>query len=183
MRAAAATLSARLRRFRDREDGASTLPAILFLPFFLMLMFSGVEMGVMILRQTMLERGVDMSVRILRLGIEAMPSHDTLKRSICNNVAFMPNCMTDLSVEIFEVDKATWVSTGAGTAVTCNDRSLVSQPVTTLDRGEPNQLMLMRACLRVDPMMPHTGLGAALHKDASGTFAMVVSTAFVNEPN
>lgn len=182
MRVLVHRFGARARQFWRREDGASTIPALIFLPFFIMLMFSGVEMGMLFLRQTLLDRGVDMSVRLLRLGAP-MPTHDQLKRSICNNVGFIPNCMNDLSVEIFAVDRSTWTSTGAGTAVTCVDRAAPeAPPPTTLDRGVSDQLMLLRACLKVDPMMPTTGLGAALPKDGNGAVSLIVTTAFVNEP-
>lgn len=171
-----------LRRFRRSQDGASTVPAVLFLPLFLLIMLGAIELGVLILRQTLFERGVDLSARILRLGIQPMPSHDLLKKSICTNIAFIPNCMQDLSVEIFEVNKTTWASTGAGTSATCTDRSLVTPPSVVLQRGQSNQLMLLRACLKVDPMMPGISLGAALKKDTSGQFALITTTAFVNEP-
>lgn len=173
---------ARMQAFRRSQTGASTVPTVLFLPIFLIIMLAGVELGVLVLRQTLFDRGVDLSARILRLGIQPMPSHEVLKRSICSNIAFIPNCMNDLSVEIFEVNKTTWTSTGAGTRATCTDRSLVTPPAVVLQRGESNQLMLLRACLKVDPMIAGIGLGAALHTDASGQFAMITTTAFVNEP-
>ncbi|WP_415183627.1 TadE/TadG family type IV pilus assembly protein [Phaeovulum sp.] len=175
-------LGTRARQFWRKEDGASTIPAVMFLPFFIILMFSGVELGVLMLRQTLMDRGVDMSVRLLRLGAP-MPTHEQLKRSICSNIGFIPNCMNDLSVEIYAVDKATWTSSQAGTSVTCIDRAATEPPPpTTLERGASDQLMLLRACLKVDPMMPTTGLGGALTKTGDGSIALIVTTAFVNEP-
>ncbi len=173
---------ARPLRFLRSEAGAATIPAIFWLPIFLGIMFSSVELGVMILRNTLFERGVDMSVRILRLGIQPMPSHEVLKKSICSNIAFIPDCMDNLAVDIFEVDKATWTSTGAGKSATCTDKTLADPPEVVLQRGQSNQLMLLRACLKVYPMMPGVGFGASLRTDTSGQFAMVTTTAFVNEP-
>jgi hypothetical protein len=172
----------RPRRFLRSETGAASIPAVMMLPVFLTIMFSSVELGVMILRQTLFERGVDLSVRILRLGIEPMPSHDLLKKSICNNIAFIPNCTQNLAIDIFEVDKADWTSSGSGRSATCTDKTLADPPDVVLQRGQSNQLMLLRACLKAYPMMPGVGFGAALRKDAAGQFAMVTTTAFVNEP-
>lgn len=173
---------ARPLRFWRSEAGAATIPALFWLPIFLGIMFSSVELGVMVLRQTLFERGVDLSVRILRLGIVPMPEHEVLKKSICSNIAFIPDCMSDLAVEIYQVDKVTWTSSGAGKSATCTDRTSTDPLNVDLQRGQSNQLMLLRACLKVDPMMPGVGFGASLRKDDAGQFAMITTTAFVNEP-
>ncbi len=56
------------RRRSPEEDGTATIPFLLFLPFFMMLVISSLEMGMLMLRHVMLERALDMSVRDLRLG-------------------------------------------------------------------------------------------------------------------
>ena len=48
--------------------------------------------------------------------------------------------------------------------------------------GQQNQLMLLRACLRFDPLFPIDALGSALVKDANGQSAIYAMTAFVQEP-
>ncbi len=42
--------------------------------------------------------------------------------------------------------------------------------------------MLIRACAKFDPIVPTTGLGFRLPKDNTGAYALISSTAFVNEP-
>ena len=188
-------------RFAGKEEGASTIPAILFLPLLLAIMFSSVELGLLNLRQVMLDRGLDQTVRILRIGVAPLPADPqealtTIKRSICTNIAYIHSCMQDLTVEIFEVDRAitvtgsgsnisvtrNWVSSGAGTTATCTDRNLTTPPVVTLNRATPDDLMLIRACLKVDPIMPTFALGAILVKDQSGMVALVSTSAWVREP-
>lgn len=180
------TLISRLHTWRLRflrgEDGAVTIPTILFIPFFLLIFTSSIELATLSIRQSMLERAVDDTARILRLGIEPLPDHTTLKRSICNRIAIIPTCMEDLMIEVIEINKDTWTTSRAGTAVTCVDHSVVTQPETLILRGREDQLMLMRVCLKVKPMMSGAGIGAQLVKDASGEIALVVTTAFVNEP-
>ncbi|SIS72989.1 TadE/TadG family type IV pilus assembly protein [Phaeovulum vinaykumarii] len=173
---------ARLRRFLRREDGAVTIPAIIFIPFFLMIMFSSIELSFLSIRHMLLERAVDDVARVLRLGIAPLPPLQDLKRTLCGRVALVPNCMKDLAVEVVEIDKTTWSSTTAGQRVPCVDRSLVTQPDTEVERGAANQLMLMRACLKVHPIMPTFGIGPLLPLDSEGTLALVSMTAFVNEP-
>lgn len=184
MRAPARFWRPRLRApgWTRREDGASTLPAMLFLPFFLMVFFSSVEMSVMMLKQVLLERGVSLTARILQLGIADFPTEAQLKSSICKNVAFISDCSTNLRVQLFEVDKGTWTTTSTTSTPNCVDKSLATQPTPTLDRGAENQLVLMRVCLLSKLMMPTSGLGAAIGDPATGRIALVANTAFVNEP-
>lgn len=170
-----------LARYRRAEDGAVTIPALLWLPLFIMIMVASVELCVLTIKQTLLERGVDLSTRILRLGISEMPTHTQLKRSICSNIAFLSTCMDDLAIEIFEVNQETWTSSGAGRAVLCSD-AITEDTAPTLQRGLGNQLMVLRACLRVTPMEKLNPLSQMLIKNENGQYALVVTTAFVNEP-
>lgn len=194
-------ISSRSARFARSEEGSSTIPAILFLPLLLAIMFSSVEMGLVNLKQLMLDRGLDETVRILRIGEASLPTDQTealkaIKKSICTNIAFVHSCMDDLTIEIFQVDRDVtvggttsnpvvtrdWHSSGAGTSATCTDRSLTTQTPVTLNRATPNDLMLVRACLKVDPIMPTYALGAILKKDSSGMIALVSTSAWVREP-
>lgn len=175
-------LPASLRGFRKAEDGAVTIPAVFWLPVFIMIMVASVELCVLTLKQTLLERGVDLSARILRLGIADLPSHDELKRSICNNIAFISNCMEDLAVEVYPVDKTTWTSAKTGQAVLCADGIDPGKVDPTVEGGLGNEVMILRACLQVTPMENLNPLSRALVKNANGQYALVVTTAFVNEP-
>ncbi|SOC02220.1 TadE/TadG family type IV pilus assembly protein [Rhodobacter maris] len=169
-----------LRRFRA-EDGAVTLPALLWLPFFVMLMAASVELEMLTVKQTLLDRGVDLTTRILRLGIDDLPDHDTLKRSVCENMGFIGNCMDRLAIEVFPVDTDTWTSTGASD-VLCTDSTSAAELSPQLQAGDSNQMMILRACLKIDTMMEINPLAAALTRDAGGQVALVSMTAFVNEP-
>ncbi len=48
--------------------------------------------------------------------------------------------------------------------------------------GTSNEMMLIRACVMLDPIFPTTGMGFHLPMDGTGAYALVSSTAFVNEP-
>lgn len=169
------------RTFLRGEDGAATLPALLWLPFYIMIAISSVEMGVLIVKQTLFDRGVDLSVRILRLGISSMPTHDGLKKSICGNIGFISNCMDRLAVEVFPVDTVTWTTTNSR-PVMCTDSTSQEPLAPTLDRGSSNQLMIIRACLKIDTMMEINPMALALKRDAGGQTALIAISSFVNEP-
>ncbi len=170
-----------LARLRASEEGAVTIPALLWLPLFIMIMAGSVEMCVLIFKQTLLDRGIDLTTRIMRLGIAPLPSHDQLKRSVCENIGFVHNCMDRLAVEVFPVDTATWTATNQAAAL-CTDSSVAAAISPQIARGGTNQMMILRACLKVDTMMQANPLAWALVRDAGGQTALVSITAFVNEP-
>ncbi|PYF09651.1 hypothetical protein C8J30_10721 [Rhodobacter viridis] len=174
-------LRRRLWRRARSEEGAVTIPAVMWLPLFIMIMVASVDMSVLIIKQTLFDRGVDLSTRILRLGIEPLPSHDVLKRSICKNIAFISNCMDRLAVEVFPIDTTTWTSTNSSGLV-CTDSSSAVALSPQILRGGTNQLMMLRACLKIDTMMRADPFAMALRRDAGGQVALVSITAFVNEP-
>ena len=57
------------------------------------------------------------------------------------------------------------------------------KPVTTFDTGVGDNMMLIRACTKFDPIFPTSGLGFQLPRDNTGAYALVAATAFVNEPD
>lgn len=170
-----------LARIGRSEEGAVTIPALMWLPFYIMIMAAAVDMSALIIKQTLFDRGIDMTTRILRLGIAPLPTHDQLKRSICQNIAFVSDCMDRLAVEVFPVDTATWTATSQSGLV-CTDSTSAAALSPQILRGDTNQLMILRACLKIDTMMEIDPFALALKRDAGGQSALVSITAFVNEP-
>jgi hypothetical protein len=84
-------------------------------------------------------------------------------------------------VELVPVDTTSWNLPSPN--ATCVNRGATIQPVTTVTQGTGDEMMIIRACAIVDPLFPGTGLGLDLPKDASGGFALVATSAFVNEPS
>ncbi|KEP71463.1 hypothetical protein DL1_07585 [Thioclava dalianensis] len=181
--------AARMRAaFRHDEEGAVTIPSLIWLVFYFFLMFSAVEMSVMMIKQTLLDRGVAMTARVMQIGISRKPDEAVLKKSICDNVAFIGDCMQNLTVETFSVDQADWTSTLSGHPLNCESSSDNTEdtPPTdpNLEYGTDDELMLMRVCLRVKPMMQDNFISKALTAawPWGDRYALVVTTAFVNEP-
>lgn len=171
-----------LRRFRKAEDGNSTIEFVLLFPILMILFLSTVESGIMMLRHAMLERGVDMAMRSLRLGTDSPPTFDELKAEICNYTGLIANCTDNLQVELVEVNTTNW--TLAVSDIRCIDRDSEIEPVTetTYQPGASNSMMVVRVCAIVDPFFPATGLGSIMPVDATGGYALVTISSYVNEP-
>ncbi|MCV2864556.1 TadE/TadG family type IV pilus assembly protein [Albidovulum sediminicola] len=168
------------RSFLREERGAVTIPFVLFVPVFMAFVLSSMELGFVMMRHVMLERALDMTVRDLRLGRVTNPTHATILSRLCGYSAFINDCETSVLLELRPIPKDSW--TPFDTGATCVDRDAPVQPVTEFDDGTSDELMLVRACAKVKPLMPTTGLGLHLAKDGSGDYALISSTAFVNEP-
>lgn len=170
-----------LRRFAG-ENGSATIEFVILFPFFIGIFASAFEAAYVTMRQAMLDRAVDIVVRNVRLGVGGTPTHETLKRDICNTAGVIPDCMNSLHIEMELVSKSTWyVRTGA---VQCVDRDEEVEPAINFTAGNDNDVMLMTVCAVFKPMVPTTGLGLKLPKVNGGTYYGIVSiTAFSNEPN
>jgi hypothetical protein len=131
----------------------------------------------------MLERSVDLAVRELRLGDPQPPTFQQFKQQICDNTYFIDNCNDRVQVQLRPVDMTTWGPLGEDTR--CIDVESAIDPFdqTEYSVGGNNELMMVRVCALFRPMFPSTGLGLAMRYDGAGNYAMVVTTAFVNEPS
>ncbi|MCR8723678.1 TadE/TadG family type IV pilus assembly protein [Frigidibacter sp. ROC022] len=169
-----------LRRLARREDGTATIEFVILFPIFMILAVTGVEMGVLTLRQVMLERGVDITVRALRVGSMTDPTFESVRDAICANSLIIPDCAETLHLELTPISTDNF--TVPETAVTCVDRTHEVEPIVNFTQGQRNAFMLLRACAVFDPMFPTYGLGPDLPTDASGGYRIIASTSFVNEP-
>lgn len=173
-------LGQKLRAWAGDDSGAVIADFAVMFPVFLMFMLSSVEMGMMTFRQTMLERGLDMAVRDLRLGFIDDPDHIKVKERVCLYAGFLPDCEGALRLEMQPVDLRNY--TPLPPAADCVDRSQAISPVRNFVNGKGNQLMVMRACIKIAPVFPTVGLGNQVQKDNNGDMSLFSTSAFVNEP-
>lgn len=168
------------RRFAREEDGNATIEfAVLFVPLFAPLLWA-VELGVIHVNYAMLERAVDTTVRDLRLGTGSAPQHDEIRDVICDRAAFVQDCQNNLRIEMVRIDPYNWQAPPA--AIDCTDVSEPVEPVRSFVNGASNELMFMRVCAKFDPFMPHIGMAGKMVTDGAGKYALVSSSAFVQEP-
>ncbi|SFN46912.1 TadE-like protein [Roseovarius lutimaris] len=169
-----------LRHFRRCEDGTASLEFVLVAPVFISLLIMSIELGFVTVRNTMLERGMDIAVREIRLGTGSAPQHDAIKQIICDNTVVINDCMGNLRLEMRSTDIRAF--NALDPEADCNDNAEPAKPLRKFEAGDENELMLLRACLKYNPLFPEEVLGSALRKDDSGQVEMIAMTAFVQEP-
>ncbi|MEL6169287.1 MAG: TadE/TadG family type IV pilus assembly protein [Pseudomonadota bacterium] len=187
-----------IRRLWRDENGSSTVEFVILFPAFIGIFISSYESGLMMVRNVMLERSVDLAVRDLRLGIPNDPTlteedrYKLFKENVCDN-AMVADCMNIVQVQLQPVSTATWTPL-VGDA-NCVDEASLPDPdfnpyqATGYTSGGNNELMLIRVCALFTPFFPGTTLGMQMPKynpdDASddAKYALVVTSAFVNEPS
>lgn len=174
-------LAGALRDLTRREDGTATLDFVMMVPIFVALFVSSFELSIIMVRQMMLERGLDLAVRDLRLGIWTNVTTTTLKSRVCDGTAgLISNCESQLMLEMVPVSSATWQTPSPD--ATCVDRSTNVQPVVTFNPGSENQMVILRACVMIDPFFPGTGLALKLQNNIGDGFPIIATSGFVNEP-
>ncbi|SFD45523.1 TadE/TadG family type IV pilus assembly protein [Roseivivax sediminis] len=190
--------TAYLRRFARNEDGAvQTVPYVLWILIFIVFILGGVEMGMYTARQTMLEHGLDKTIRRVRLGTGTIYDRETLKEMICDNSVILPYCEDELYLEMVKLDIRDWQlppqnvkcyddtvdATGSGSDGYGGSDDEV-QPQVAFEYGRENELMMLRACFRFEPITPTLGLGKYLasYYEDDGHARMNAVGAFVHEP-
>ena len=174
------SMKAHLAQFWRAENGTASVEFIIVMPVYIAVLTLGVELGLVTLRHTLLERGIDIAVREVRLGTGNAPQHDEIKDLICANSLMLLDCENKLRLEMQSADIRAFNS--FDTSADCTDVSEPSKPVREWSPGQQNELMLLRACLKYKPLFPDALLGSALSTDSSGEASVIVTSGFVQEP-
>lgn len=167
-------------RFCRDESGMAPIEFPILMFAFAILLAGACEMGYLNLRHAMLERGLDTTVREIRLSTGFIPDYGNIRDQICETAAIIPNCKENLRLEMKVVDPRAF--SGMPAAADCINAEEVARPLRSFENGEANQLMLLRACLSFKPIFPTTGLGDALAKDSDGYAHITATSSFVQEP-
>ena len=170
-----------LRPFRKDERGLASIEFAMFFPIYLGLFFWATELGIVMMKGTMLDHAMDVSMRDLRLGLVPNPSQEQLKADICARARIIGNCETQLMIELQPVSTETWAM--PNTPVTCVNNDEEIQPVVEFDPGRQQELMLVRACIMIPVIFPDMTLGRRLFTDGTGSIGISATSAFVNEPS
>lgn len=171
----------RLRPAFRREDGTAAMEFVLAVPLLITIFMASFEAGLLMIRSIMLEQSVDMTMRELRLGHYTLPDAALLKTEICKRTVIFKDCQANITIEMTRISTTNWAL--PGTDVACIDRSEDIQPVTALQIGQQNDIMLIRVCVVQDALFPTTGIGLGLPKDGQGGYGVISTSAFVTEPS
>lgn len=163
------------------EEGGSTVEFVILFPMFLALFISSFEASLLLTRQIMLERGVDMATRDLRLDANNTITQNQMRNMVCDNARILPDCRENLLVELTEIDTVLYDLPDSDQP--CVNRETSVTPPADWETDRAGKLILMRACFAVSPFMPGAGLATELVTDEDSTsIRMVAATAFVVEP-
>ena len=178
------TLRNTLYRFKNGQDGNATIEFVVFFPALMALFLMGFESGYYMLRNVMLERSVDISIRDVRLSNNSLPDFDKLKKNICKNARILADCEGSIQIELQPVDTKPGEVAKLRSATLCRDVTSKENPLdfTTYDIGTQNQMMLVRVCALSKPLFPSTRYSAGMVRDTRGNYAIVATAAFVTEP-
>ncbi len=168
------------RRFAKEEKGSSTVEFAMMFPLIVIIMISSFELGILMVRQVLLDRAVDLAVREVRLSHITPVTHDKLKNAICEHAVALPNCLEDMRIEMRRLDLLAW--SDPPTTTECVDREDRGRPLSSFQQGAANQLMLVRVCSIFDPTFPHLSLSRALATQSDDTYGLVAVSSFVMEP-
>ncbi|WP_417249934.1 TadE/TadG family type IV pilus assembly protein [Celeribacter sp.] len=174
-------LTRRLRRHRRDEEGSATVEFALIFPAFAMLLMGGYEVGYYAVSSTMMQRGLDLAVRDIRLGAMPTVTPENVRLSICTYARFVRGCSDNIHIILEPVDARNFDmpnKTGE-----CIDRASNTIPDTIFQDGGENELMLVRACMNVSPVLPLATISSRLEKSSGSGYQMYATAAFVNEPN
>lgn len=170
--------------FRSGERGNVTVEFALVFPVFAMILTSSIEMGIITVRQTLLERGLDIAMREVRVGTEANYTHDQVRGMICDGAVIFENCEANLRLEMISSDPRNY--TKLPNTVDCVQHaageSEVLNPVREFTAGQAHELMIVRACMLYDPVFPTSQLALDRTTDQNGKSALVAVSAFNQEP-
>ncbi len=156
------------------------VPFALWMPVFILLIVSSIELGTLTIRHTQLERALDQTVREVKIGSGAA-THDELKTAICEKTNMLAGCMQTLHLEMIVLDMRGYSAPPA--SADCVDISEDVTPQRSFEHGDGGQMMLLRACYKFQPVTPIGSLNASLPKDSNGYSALVSTSAFVHEPS
>lgn len=171
-------------RFLRDQGGNSSLEFVVLFPFLLYLIFALAEVGTLMVRTVNLERAVDLAVREVRLGSATASDSDGLQTLVCNLAFLLGDCGDTLLLELRVLGPGSSVNQAVGpNTVTCVNRAEDFVPVVQFDVTSPSQIVLLRACIIVDPIFPTSGFLAELPSVVGGGYAVTATTAFVSEPS
>lgn len=169
-----------LRKFRAGENGSVAPAVALWMPVFMLLIVSSIELGTITIRHTILERSLDQTVREVKLGV-GPTTHQQMKESICAKATILPGCLQTLHLEMIPLDMNAYVQPAS--RADCIDASQPVTPQRHFENGRGGQMMFLRACYKFKPVTPIGSLNASLSKDDQGYTGLVSTSAFVNEPS
>jgi len=169
----------RLQRAVLGEDGTASIEFVIIFPAIMTIFLSSFEVSIYLTRAVLLDRALDLNVRLLRLGTLDPMTQTELQRRVCNDALIFKECPSAIMIELTEIPTTTWTLPNPN--MTCVNREEEIDP-PQFATGGLNDLMLVRACTVLDPFFGSTPLVMDLPLDPTGGYVVAAASTFVNEP-
>jgi hypothetical protein len=171
-----------LRRFRQADNGSVfVIEFVIIVPASFAGFLMSVDRSMASVRQVHLDRGLEQTVRYIRLNTRAQITHDSIKDMVCDNIGNIGDCDGTLRLEMVKVNPRAFSQMNPN--IDCVDKSLPIEPERGFTLGAQHDLMMLRACLKFDPLTTFVPLGFNFIKDGNGQASVYAISAFVQEPS
>lgn len=190
-----------LKRFRKSEDGLASIEFVVAIPLLLSMLIFAWELGLALVRQSLLEQAVDVTVREVRLGHVVADDFEKMRDYMCHVTRIIPNCPERLKLELrvvhpYDDDLTTMYLPPEPDCA----KLVVEDPDGAIDqaakvqRGQSrerdvagiNQIVMMRACIVVDPFFRGGHVDKALSNNNGNTdglsYRLTARSLYVVEP-
>lgn len=172
------------KRFQD-DDGSASVEFVIVFPVVIGMVLLIFEAGWVMTKMMMLDRGLDIAMRDIRLGKPDSGDRELIKQKICDRARIFTNCQFSLKVQMEEyVYEPGWVATDAkdyfpwdapfcrddtppegvepvsGTEPTPEETAAEQEEAANWNVGGRDTNMFLRVCVTHNPMFP--GLGKLL---------------------
>lgn len=164
------------------SSGATAVEFALIGPVFIALIFSAIEMGLLLTKKALLENAASSISRDIYTGAAAGGglTQAELQETVCDTLSLLDStCEDNLAIELTPIANFQAIPTSE---VPCIDSGASINPVVGFNPGAGNSIVYMRICLSTNVYTPGIGLGLELPRTPTGKFEVVSALAFANEP-
>ena len=171
--------SERLREFRRNDEGTAAIEFTIIAPIFFAMMFSFYDVGMLMLRQVMLNQAVDMTMREVRI---AKPGEWDARRfidTVCGRTYVLPKCKATMMVDQQAVGRLA-VNLPADNVPCRNPKNTTIAPMQ-YSPSSSGQVMFLRVCAVASPLLPGYAFARHLPTNSAGEVQIITTTAFMGE--
>lgn len=168
------------RFYREEKASINLIEFAILAPVLFGTFFFGFELSMHSIRQMLLDRGLEVTTREVRLNTGRQFTHESLRDAICINAGGLEGCQENLRLEMVPMNPRNFVSLEA--LPDCVDAAEPVAPLRGWSLGQQHELMMLRACMKFIPVFASVGLGKLLGSGSDGMGKMVSISAFVQEP-
>ena len=171
-----------IRRAAKDESGATAIEFAIVGPVFLSLVFSAMEVGLLMTKNALLENAASTISRSIYTGsvTNGALTREDLIETVCEAISIIDSsCAENVSIELTPIANFQAIP---NSDAQCTDSAQPVNPVVDFIPGAGNSIVYMRICLSTNIYTPGIGFGSQLTQTSTGKFELVTAIAFANEP-